>query len=151
VSFLGRRFTSFVWVGLPIIAAAGLFFGLRDAPAAWQAHRGEGVAGTFVATSARCKVSSDTCSTVYGDFTAADGSVKRTDVVLYEAPKALADGGETAAQDTGAPHGVFLPDGGSSYVMYTVFLAGGALAAIAWLLFLVSRFRRRKAATLEPV
>jgi hypothetical protein len=147
VGFIKRRLRSFVWLGLPVIAAAGLFFGLRDGGAAWKAHRGEGVAGTFVATSAMCKVTGDSCSTVYGTFTAADGSVKREDVVLYEAPKELSGGGEAAALDSGAPHGVFLADGGSSYVMYTVFTVGGALAAIAWVLFLVTRLRRRSQVT----
>ena len=144
MNFLRNRIRLFLWVGLPVIAAAGIFFGVRDGGAAWKAHRGEGVAGTFVATHARCKVTRDTCSSIYGTFTSADGSVKRTDVILYDAPKALQDGGEAAALDSGAPHGVFLADGGTMYVQTMAFVVGGVVAALAWVLFLVTRFRRRQ-------
>jgi hypothetical protein len=93
---LQRRVRSFVWVGLPVIAIAGLFFGLRDGGAAWDAHHGVGTKGSF------------------------------------------------AALDSGAPYGVFPADGGAEYVAYTIFLSAGSAAAIAWILFLVSRFRRRR-------
>ena len=148
-----------MWVGLPVIAVAGLYFGLRDGGAAWKAHNGDGVAGTFVATRAMCKVTGDSCSTIYGTFTPAGGGAERTDVVLYEAPESLENGGQVTAIDTGAPYGVFPTGGGTAYIMYSVFAGGGAVAAIAWILIMVSKFRRRRAsaavaaepATADPI
>lgn len=135
----------FFWIVVPLIATAGIFFGLRDGSAAWKAHNGEGVQGNFVATSARCKVTGNSCSTIYGDFTSTDGSVVKRHMVLYDAPKELNDGGEAAAIDSGAPEGVFVADGGNSYLIYTGFGAAGVVGWIVWILLVVRKIRRRSA------
>ncbi|HWS36548.1 MAG TPA: hypothetical protein VN408_27910 [Actinoplanes sp.] len=141
----------FFWIVVPLLATAGIFFGLRDGSAAWKAHNGEGVAGNFVATSARCKVTGNSCSTIYGTFTSADGSVVKRDMVLYDAPKELNDGGEAAALDSGAPEGVFVADGGNSYLIYTGFGAAGVVGWIVWILLVVRKIRSRAAAQVSTV
>ncbi len=131
------RVSLFLWIGMPFIALVGFRFA-PDLPPAWQAQSGGGVLGTFTATEEECGRRS--CDFV-GDWTAADGSAERTNVVLYDEPDDLRVGGSTPARDTGATTGVFSTAGGYTYLLATAFVLGGAGCAIAWPIFLWRTFR----------
>jgi hypothetical protein len=135
------RMTFFLWVGLPLIAFAGLFYGSQDIVPAWQAKNGSGVVGTFTAVRQECGRRS--CS-FHGRWEAADGSAKRSDVILHDEPDSLTLGGRTEARDTGDRNGVFATSGGYTYLLVTGFVVAGAAAAIGWVAFLLRTFRRRR-------
>lgn len=125
---------------LPVIALAALFVGGRDIVAVWEAKSGGGTVGVFTADREQC--SRRSCS-FYGDWTAADGSSTRTDVILYDEPDSLEVGGTTEAVDTGSPNGVFATAGGITYLLVTAFFAAGVLALVIWIVFLVKWWRSR--------
>lgn len=137
----------FTWVGLPVVAVAGLIFGSVDVVPAWKAKSGDGVVGTFTATREDCGRRS--CS-FYGTWTADDGSRTRTDVILYDEPDSLRVGGDTAALDSGARKGVFAKAGGSTYLLVTAFTVAGVAAAVAWIVLLVRAVRRRRTGAQAP-
>ncbi|MEU7798673.1 hypothetical protein AB0J14_07025 [Micromonospora arborensis] len=137
----GWRTRVFVWIGLPVIAGIGLMLGVGDLVPAWQAKGGGGTTGTFTAVSEEC--SRRNC-TWHGDFVAEDGK-KRADVILYDAPEALTTGATAPARDTGARKGVFSTDGGSTWLLVTALTLAGAVAGVAWVVFLVGVVRRRRA------
>jgi hypothetical protein len=132
----------FVWVGLPVIAAIGFSFGMFDLVPAWQAKAGKGTEGTFTAVREDCGGRS---CTWYGDFVAADGGKRRTDVILYDEPDGMVVGQQVAARDTGARNGVFAADGGYTWLIITGLVVGGLVAAVAWVLILIRAIRRRRA------
>jgi hypothetical protein len=138
------RMKFFLWVGLPLIAVGGLFFGSIDLVPAWQAKSGTGVVGTFTADREECGRRS--CS-FHGSWTATDGSTSRSDVILYDEPDSLRVGGTTEALDSGARKGVFATAGGSTYLLVTAFTLAGVAAAVGWVFFLIRRFRRRETAS----
>jgi hypothetical protein len=131
----------FLWIGLPAIAAAGIYFGSIDLMPAWKAHNGGGVVGTFTAEREECGRRS---CTLYGSWKATDGSSDRADVILYDEPETLTGGRTTEAVDTGARSGVFATAGGSMYLMVTGFLVGGIVALVAWVFVLRNALRRRR-------
>jgi hypothetical protein len=132
----------FVWIGLPVIAIAGLMFGAFDLAPAWQAKAGKGTSGTFTAVREDCGRRS---CTWHGDFAATDGGGQRTDVILYDEPDALAAGDTVPARDTGARNGVFASEGGSTWLLLTGFAVAGVLAAVAWVIVVVRAVTRRRA------
>ncbi|HEX6872268.1 MAG TPA: hypothetical protein VF163_14315 [Micromonosporaceae bacterium] len=136
------RMKIFLWIGLPVIAVAGLVFGSVDVMPAWQAKAGNGTAGTFTADREECGRRS--CS-FYGTWAASDGSATRTDVILYDEPDSLRVGGQVAALDAGARNGVFATAGGYTYLLVTGLTLGGAIAAVAWVVVVLRALRRRKA------
>lgn len=78
---------------------------------------------------------------------ATDGSRSRSDVILYDEPDPLRVGETTEALDSGARKGVFATAGGSTYLLVTTFTLAGVAAAVGWVFFLISSFRRRAAAS----
>jgi hypothetical protein len=130
----------FVWIGLPVIAGIGLMLGTGDLVPAWQAKGGGGTAGTFTAVSEEC--SRRNC-TWHGTFVADDG-VKRTDVILYDAPDGLAEGSTAPARDTGARKGVFSTAGGSTWLLVTGLTIAGVVAGVAWVAVIIRTVRRRR-------
>src|SRR4051794_339467 len=135
------RMTFFLWVGLPLLAAMGLVFGVGDLVPAWQAHGGGGTVGTFTAERRECGKRS--CS-FHGPWVAADGSARRDDVILYDEPDTLITGETTEAVDTGARTGVFATTGGSTYLLVTGFVAGGLAALVCWVFVILGAVRRRR-------
>jgi hypothetical protein len=142
-SLQNLRTKFFLWIGLPIIAFAGLYYGGTDLAPAWQARNGHGVVGTFTAIREEC--GRRTCS-YHGPWVAADGGARRSDVVLYDEPESLSLGGKTEALDSGDRTGVYSTAGGSTYLLVTGFVVAGVAAAIGWVVFLYRTFRRRKPA-----
>ena len=138
----------FLWIGLPIIAAMGIMFGAFDLVPAWQAHGGSGTIGTFTAEREEC--SRRSCS-FYGSWAAADGSERRTDVILYDEPDSLSTGSTTGALDTGARKGVFATAGGLTYLLVTGFVVGGLAALVGWAFVLRNAFRSRRSPVAVPV
>ncbi|MFG2054077.1 hypothetical protein ACGFI9_08580 [Micromonospora sp. NPDC048930] len=128
------RMKFFLWVGLPVIAVMGLAFAAPDVGPAWRAKSGAGTPGTFTAVREECGRRS---CTWHGDFVPSGGGAARKDVILYDEPAGLTTGGTTAARDTGAGKGVFSTAGGSTWLLVTGFAAGGALAAIGWVVLIV--------------
>ncbi|MFI7541885.1 hypothetical protein [Actinoplanes sp. NPDC049599] len=135
------RMKFFLWIGLPVIAGLGLLFGAFDLVPAWQAHGGSGTAGTFTAEREECGRRS--CS-FHGSWTAADGSAKRDDVILYDEPDSLRTGATVEALDSGARKGVFATAGGSTYLLVTGFVLAGVAALVGWVFVLRNAFRRRR-------
>jgi hypothetical protein len=131
----------FLWVGLPAIAVCGLLFGASDVGPAWQAKRGGGTAGTFIAAREDCHRRS--CS-FHGSWMAADGSRTRADVILYDEPDSLRVGGTAEAVDSGARKGVFAATGGSTYLLVTGFTLAGAAAGLGWIVFVLRAVLRRR-------
>lgn len=131
----------FLWVGLPILAAAGLMFGAFDLLPAWQVHNGAGTAGTFTAEREECGRRS--CS-LYGSWAATDGSEQRADVKLNDGPDSLGIGDTTAAIDSGARMGVFATADGSSYLVVTAFVVGGLAALVGWIFVIRNAIRDRR-------
>lgn len=138
----GWRTRIFVWLGLPVIAVLGLTFGAFDLVPAWQANAGNGTPGTFTAVREQC--SRRNCNW-YGDFAADQGGARRTDVILYDEPDALRVGDAVPARDTGARNGVFSTKGGSTWLLVTVFVLAGVIAAATWVVLLVRWLTRRRA------
>lgn len=132
------RLRFFLWVGLPLIAAAAFALSPNLVPA-WKAHNGTGVHGTFTAGHTEC--SRRSC-TVYGDWTSVDGGTTRTDVILYDDPDGLTMGGAVDALDSGADNAVFASAGGSTYLLATGFVVAGIAAAIGWVFVIVNAVRR---------
>lgn len=143
----GWRSKILIWIGLPVIAVMGLTFGSFDLVPAWQAKAGNGTPGTFTAVREEC--SRRNC-TWHGDFAPDGGGNARTDVILYDEPDALSKGQTVPARDTGARNGVFSTTGGSTWLLVTGFVLGGAIAAVAWVVLLVRAISRRRA-TDRPV
>ncbi|MEV0806401.1 hypothetical protein [Micromonospora sp. NPDC050200] len=139
----GWRTKIFVWIGLPVIAAIGLMLGATDLVPAWQAKGGSGTPGTFTAVDEEC--SRRNCEW-HGDFVAADGGARRTDVILYDAPDGLSQGGTAPARDTDARKGVFSTTGGSTWLLLTGLTVAGLVAAVAWVVIVVRLIRRRRQA-----
>jgi len=137
----------FLWIGLPVIAAAGAMFGAFDLVPAWQAHGGGGTIGTFTAEREECGRRS--CD-FRGSWAATDGSERRDDVTLYDDPDALAIGQTVEAADTGARNGVFATAGGSTYLLVTAFVVGGLAALAGWLLVIRNAIRGRRSAAAVP-
>ncbi|HEU4348133.1 MAG TPA: hypothetical protein VFR35_10125 [Actinoplanes sp.] len=137
----GWRTKVFVWIGLPVIAVAGLLFGAFDLLPAWDAKAGNGTPGTFTAVREDC--GRRNC-TWHGDFATESGG-QRTDVILYDEPDGLAVGDAVPARDTGARNGVFSTEGGYTWLVVTGFVLAGAVAAVAWVLILVRALKRRRA------
>jgi hypothetical protein len=138
----------FLWVGLPVLAAAGLLFGALDLVPAWQAHNGAGTPGTFIAEREDCGRRS--CS-LYGSWTATDGSKQRADVQLNDGPDAVSVGQKIAAVDSGARMGVFAATGGSTYLFVTAFVLGGLAALVGWIFVIRNAIRnRRRPAAVVP-
>lgn len=133
----------FLWVGLPVIAVMGLGFASADVLPAWKAKGGDGTVGTFTAVREECGRRS--CE-FYGNWAAADGGRTLTDVVLYDEPDSLTEGGQVEAVDTGARNGVFATSGGTTYLFVTGFTVVGAAAGIGWIVLLARTIRRRLAA-----
>jgi hypothetical protein len=138
----GWRTKVFVWIGLPAIAVAALFFGAFDLGPAWQAKAGDGTPGTFTVVREDC--GRRNC-TWYGDFAATEGGGQRTDVILYDDPDGLAVGDAVPVRDTGARNGVFAAAGGSTWLLMTGFVLAGVIAAVAWVVIVVRTVRRRRA------
>jgi hypothetical protein len=145
-SLQNLRTTFFLWIGLPIIAFAGLYYGGADLAPAWQAKSGHGVVGTFTAVREEC--GRRTCS-YHGSWVAADGSARRSDVTLYDEPDTLSLGGRTEALDSGDRQGVYSTTGGYTYLLITGFVVAGVAAAIGWVVFLFRTFRRRRPETAD--
>jgi hypothetical protein len=137
----GWRTKVFVWIGLPVIAVAALFFGAFDLVPAWQAKAGDGTPGTFTVVHEEC--GRRNC-TWYGDFAATEGGGQRTDVILYDDPDGLAVGDAVPVRDTGARNGVFAAAGGSTWLLMTGFVLVGVIAAVAWVVIVVRTVRRRR-------
>ena len=137
----GWRLKFFVWIGLPVIAVIGLMLGATDLAPAWQAKGGGGTAGTFTALDEQC--SRRNCEW-RGEFVATEGGVRRTDVLLYDAPDGLTAGATAPARDTGARKGVFSTTGGSTWLLLTGMTAAGVLALVAWVVIMVRKLRRRR-------
>jgi hypothetical protein len=131
----------FLWVGLPVLAGAGIMFGAFDLVPAWQAHNGAGTAGTFVAEREECGRRS--CS-LYGSWTATDGSKQLSDVKLNDGPDQVTVGQEIAAVDSGARMGVFAAAGGSSYLFVTAFVVGGVVALVGWVFVIRNAIKGRR-------
>lgn len=138
----GWRTKVFVWIGLPVIAVAGLMFGAFDLVPAWQAKAGKGTPGTFTAVHEECGRRS--CSWD-GDFAATEGGGRRADVILYDEPDGLGAGDAVPARDTGARNGVFAAAGGSTWLLVTGFVLAGVLAAVAWVVVVARWVSRRRA------
>ncbi|MET8355104.1 hypothetical protein [Micromonospora sp. NPDC005206] len=132
----------FVWIGLPVIAIAGLMFGAFDLVPTWQAKAGQGTPGTFTAVREDC--GRRNC-TWYGDFAATEGGGQRTDVILYDEPDGLVAGDTVPVRDTGARNGVFATAGESTWLLLTGFVVAGVIAAVAWVIILVRTVSRRRA------
>lgn len=139
----GWRTKVFVWIGLPVIAAAGLMFGAFDLAPAWQAKSGQGTPGTFTAIHEKC--SRRNC-TWYGDFTATEGDDHRKDVILYDEPDGLTEGATVPALDSGARNGVFAEAGGSTWLLLTGFVVAAVIAAVVWVVMVVRTISRRRTA-----
>jgi hypothetical protein len=137
----GWRAKIFVWIGLPVIAIAGLIFGAFDLVPAWQAKAGNGTPGTFTALHEECGRRS---CTWYGDFATTEGGRQRTDVILYDQPDGLAVGKAVPAHDTGARKGVFSAAGGSTWLLMTGFVVAGVIAGVAWVIIVVRLVSRRR-------
>ncbi|HEX5540671.1 MAG TPA: hypothetical protein VFX60_03775 [Micromonospora sp.] len=131
----------FIWIGLPVIAAAGFMFGAFDLVPAWQAKAGNGTSGTFTAVHEEC--SRRSCNW-YGDFAAAEGG-GRVNVILYDEPSGLRAGDTVPARDTGARKGVFSTEGGFTWLLVTGFVVAGAIAAAVWVTIVVRWVSRRRA------
>ena len=136
------RTKAFVWIGLPVIAIAGLLLGAFDLVPAWQAKAGNGTAGTFTAVHEEC--GRRNCSW-YGDFAAGEGGARRTDVILYDEPDGLGVGKAVPAYDTGARKGVFAAAGGLTWLLLTGFVLVGVAAAVAWVVIVLRALNRRRA------
>ncbi|GHJ46644.1 hypothetical protein Cs7R123_39860 [Catellatospora sp. TT07R-123] len=136
------RMKFFKWAGLPIIAFIGLFGGATDLVPAWHAHNGSGTPGTFTALRYSC--GRHDCD-YHGDWTAADGSSSREDVILYDEPAGVELGAEVPALDSGARAGVFGTEGGTTYLLMTGLALGGVAALIGWGFVLAGPLRRWRA------
>ncbi|HEX5595907.1 MAG TPA: hypothetical protein VFX61_07820 [Micromonosporaceae bacterium] len=131
----------FFWIGLPVIAVAGLIFGSLDLAPTWQAKFGNGTPGTFTAVHEEC--SRRNC-TWYGNFVAENGDQRR-DVILYDDPDGLGSGDTVEALDTGARNGVFATTGGYTWLLVTGITLAGVVAAVAWITTIVRWLGRRRA------
>ncbi|MFU8851749.1 hypothetical protein ACNAW0_12315 [Micromonospora sp. SL1-18] len=140
----GWRTKVFVWIGLPVIAAAGLLAGATDLAPTWQAKNGGGTSGTFTAVHEEC--GRRNCEW-RGTFVATEGGARRDDVILYDAPDGLAKDATAPARDTGARAGVFSTTGGSTYLWVTGLSLAGVAALVAWVVIIVRTIRRRREAT----
>lgn len=129
-----------IWLVLPIVSGALLWFGGQDIRPAWSAKAGGGTVGTFTADERECGRRS--CS-FYGDWVAGDGGSSRDDVILYDEPDGFRVGDRVEATDTGARKGVFATAGGYTYLLVTAMTAGGAIALIYWLATIVKAWRAR--------
>ncbi|SCG55228.1 hypothetical protein [Micromonospora halophytica] len=137
----GGGITFLRWIGLPLLAVAGLAFALPDVAPAWRARSGDGTAGTFTVHYERC---SRTC-TWRGDFVPDGPGTPRHDVIIYDEPDGLTPGATVAARDTGARKGVFAAQGGNSWLLFAGLAVAGAFAAIGWVVLLVhARTHRRR-------
>ena len=139
----------FLWVGLPVLAGAGIMFGAFDLVPAWQAHNGAGTQGTFIAQREECGRRS--CE-LYGSWSATDGSKQLADVKLNDGPDKVTVGQKIEAVDTGARMGVFAAQGGSTYLFVTAFVVGGVAALVGWVFVIRNaiRDRRRRPAATVP-
>ncbi|MEV0455578.1 hypothetical protein [Catellatospora methionotrophica] len=134
------RTAFFLWIGLPLIAVAGLVYGAQDLVPAWQAHSGGGTPGLFTAMREDCGKRS---CTLYGEWETADGSTRK-DVMLYDEPDGMGVGRTVDALDTGARNGVFATSGGYAYLLITGFTVAGGAAALGWIVMVVRAVRRRR-------
>ncbi|WP_091200340.1 hypothetical protein [Micromonospora narathiwatensis] len=137
----GWRTKAFVWIGLPVIAVAGLMAGATDLVPAWQAKSGGGTLGTFTAVHEEC--GRRNCEW-RGTFVADEGDARRVDVILYDAPDGVTPGATAPARDTGARAGVFSTAGGSTYLLVTGLTLAGVAAVVAWVVIIVRAIRRRR-------
>lgn len=147
------------WVVAPVLALAVLYFAGQELGPTWNAAHGKGTQGIFVAREESCSTSrggSESCSWK-GDFTAEDGSVRRS-VWYHEDPDSLGVGGSVKALDTGSRNPtVIYPRSGSTewiWVVGAIVVCLGVLAT--WLVFLLvwrhdrGGFRRRRGASTAP-
>jgi hypothetical protein len=141
------RVKFFLWIGLPVIAAMGIWAGATDLGPAWTAKSGGGDKGTFTAAYEKCGRRS--CS-FYGTWKAAEGGAVRSDVILYDEPDSMKPGDSVDATDSGARNGVFTASGGYTYLLLTAFVVGGVAAAVGWVYFLYRTFTRRRRDQLQP-
>lgn len=135
------RMKIFTWIGLPLIAVAGLVFGAQDVVPSWDAKNGKGTEGTFTAAREDCGRRS--CS-FYGDWVSSDGVKKRSDVILYDEPDSMAIGDSTEALDTGARNGVYTKGGGATFYFTLGLTLAGLAAAIGFIFVVIRQFTRRR-------
>jgi hypothetical protein len=129
------------WVAVPLACVLIVYYAVQDIGPAYEARFGtEGVEGTFVVQREEC----DRSCVQYGTFTADDGSVLRTDVLIGSGAGGPAIGETIRAKDTGDRAVVYPLDGGWDW-LFTTLLTLGALAGITiWARALWSALSNRR-------
>jgi hypothetical protein len=133
------------WVLLPLVAAGAVVIGASIIRYAWPAVEGRGTVGTFVARELQCSSGKGgTFCTWQGDFTADDGTVHLTSVLLEGAPHGLEAGGTAVAVYTG-DRGTVIGKGNQAHFVFGVVLfVGGVAWLIGYLVVAFRRYRSRK-------
>ncbi|WP_188190380.1 hypothetical protein [Nonomuraea sp. SYSU D8015] len=129
-------------VALAVAGLLLLFVSVPELGPAIRAARADGASGVFTAKQLRCVQHPGHESCVWaGDFSSADGRVRRQDVELYGSDRdVLAAGQTTAAVDTGRKSRVYGPDGSGEW-MFTGLLA---LSGVGVLVVAARRLRRSR-------
>ena len=123
------------------VAIAGLILITAYGRSDWEAHRGQGTAGTYTVTSARC-----TKQCVYtGDFTSASGGDDRRGVGLGAASDSLVAGQKVAAIDVGRG-GVYSASGDDAGIIadWVLETVAGVLGAYTVTKLACDSLRRRR-------
>lgn len=117
------------WAGVPMLAGLAIVSGAQDLGPAWRAGHGHGFPGVFVAQ--RAEDCGDDGCTWHGQFSPADGTVRRTDVKL-NLPRDARAGDRVAVIDGGGSW-VYRPDASREWIPDAVILLVGTLLAAVWL------------------
>ncbi len=124
------RFGLIWWLGVPVFCTLLLPLIASDLGPAYDAHRGRGTPGVFVATSEDCGGKGG-CSYT-GDFRSDDGTVVRKDVGIASGSQVHDVGDASKAVDTGSDGYVYPAGGGHDWLYVTGFLIVAAGLALVW-------------------
>ena len=123
------------------IAAYLLVASLLSIGPDWAAMLGYGRLGTWTATATSCMEKS--CTT-YGTFVSDNGRDVRTGIGM-DTEDAPVPGTRFRALDSGASQAVFPPDGGTAWILDTVFVAACGLLFACWAwTFPIAALKRRR-------
>jgi hypothetical protein len=122
------------WLGVPAVCALLVPATVSDVHPAFEAHRGHGTPGVFVATEESCGKGGCDYS---GDFRSDDGRVTRQDVQIASGSKVNDVGDEVRAVDTGSDDNVYPAGGGHEYLYVVAILVLLAGLVALWLASLV--------------
>ena len=132
------------WGGLPILAVFTIWFFGSTLPDSWNASRGVGTRGTFVALDEHCswhRVGGRTCEW-HGSFTALDGSLKVADADFATGPR-MRSGDQVPALMGHNEGYVYRATGSHEWLLDLAMVAGALGFLLLWAMSVFVRLRYR--------